>query len=238
MANYGEGFGKKKLQVPYFADKSMAEAYAKLIYDIGDLVRRECSAKFESWKNKKAKVNKSNREKKTFLHHSGSRPFSYRMEARRRKGSKFPEIDVFSDVYVRPGDELAEYLHRQLVLQESASQLPPETLLMFIDPLKDMEFQILTETFDQTLGRRLRMYCRRIGNARRREPRAPSSYQMSQIVQAFSQFGIRFPDLRPPSTSLPLQPEQAHNSAPSTSQPVHIQPPLNYDPVDYAALFS
>ncbi|BBN69207.1 hypothetical protein Prudu_815S000300 [Prunus dulcis] len=74
-------------------------------------------------------VNKGNRKKKTLLHHSGSRPFSYRMDARRREGSKFPEIDVFGDVYVRPGNELAESLHTtmversQLVLQESASQL-------------------------------------------------------------------------------------------------------------------
>ncbi|BBG92486.1 hypothetical protein Prudu_000240 [Prunus dulcis] len=79
----------------------------------------------------KAQVNKGNRKKKTLLHHSGSRPFSYRMDARRREGSKFPEIDVFGDVYVRPGNELAESLHTtmversQLVLQESASQLPP-----------------------------------------------------------------------------------------------------------------
>ncbi|CAL2247916.1 unnamed protein product [Prunus armeniaca] len=66
-------------------------------------------------------------KKKTLLHHSGSRPFSYRMDARWRGGgggSKFPEIDVFGDVYVRPGNELAESLH------------------------------ILTETLDQTLGRR------------------------------------------------------------------------------------
>ncbi|BBN69294.1 hypothetical protein Prudu_871S000100 [Prunus dulcis] len=56
----------------------------------------------------KAQVNKGNRKKKTLLHHSGSRPFSYRMDARRREGSKFPEIDVFRDVYVRPGNELAE----------------------------------------------------------------------------------------------------------------------------------
>ncbi|BBG99514.1 hypothetical protein Prudu_009229 [Prunus dulcis] len=75
----------------------------------------------------KAQVNKGNRKKKTLLHHSGSRPFSYRMDARRREGSKFPEIDVFGDVYVRPGNELAESLHTtmversQLVLQESAS---------------------------------------------------------------------------------------------------------------------
>ncbi|KAB2612428.1 hypothetical protein D8674_034744 [Pyrus ussuriensis x Pyrus communis] len=32
----------------------------------------------------KAKANKSNREKKTIFHHSGSKPFSYRMEARHR----------------------------------------------------------------------------------------------------------------------------------------------------------
>ncbi|BBH09124.1 hypothetical protein Prudu_021540 [Prunus dulcis] len=60
-------------------------------------------------------------------------PFSYRMDARRQGGSKFLEIDVFGDVYVRSGNELAESLHTtmversQLVLQESASQLPPDT---------------------------------------------------------------------------------------------------------------
>ncbi|CAL8993807.1 unnamed protein product [Prunus brigantina] len=47
----------------------------------------------------KAKVNKGNRNKKTLLHHSSSRPFSYRMDG----GSKFPAIDVFGDIYVRPG---------------------------------------------------------------------------------------------------------------------------------------
>ncbi|BBG97822.1 Ankyrin repeat family protein [Prunus dulcis] len=124
----------------------------------------------------KAQVNKGNRKKKTLLHHSGSRPFSYRMDARRREGSKFPEIDVFGDVYVRPGNELAESLHTtmversQLVLQESASQLPPETPIESVAPPQDAGFQI-TETLDQTLGRRPGTYCRGMGNARRREPR-------------------------------------------------------------------
>ncbi|CAL9022689.1 unnamed protein product, partial [Prunus brigantina] len=119
----------------------------------------------------KAQVNKGNRKKKTLLHHSGSRPFSYRMDARRRGGSKFPEIDVFGDVYVRPGNELAESLHTtmversQLVLQESASQLPPETPIESVDPPQDAGFQILTETLDQTLGRRPGTYCRGMGNA-------------------------------------------------------------------------
>ncbi|TQE01920.1 hypothetical protein C1H46_012544 [Malus baccata] len=51
------------------------------------------------------------------------------------RGSKFPEIDVFCDVYIRSGDELTESLHatmmekRQLIFQESASQLPPKTSL-------------------------------------------------------------------------------------------------------------
>ncbi|CAL9017845.1 unnamed protein product, partial [Prunus brigantina] len=58
-------------------------------------------------------------------------------------GSKFPEIDVFGDVYVRHGNELAESLYTtmveksQLVLQESASQLPPDTPLESVDPPHD-----------------------------------------------------------------------------------------------------
>ncbi|BBG99328.1 hypothetical protein Prudu_008982, partial [Prunus dulcis] len=80
----------------------------------------------------KAKVNKGNRKKKTLLHHSGSRPFSYKMDARRQGGSKFPEIDVFGDVYVRPGNELAESLHTTMVemsqlVFRSPSQFPPDT---------------------------------------------------------------------------------------------------------------
>ncbi|BBG99794.1 Ankyrin repeat family protein [Prunus dulcis] len=140
----------------------------------------------------KAQVNKGNRKKKTLLHHSGSRPFSYRMDARRREGSKFPEIDVFGDVYVRPGNELAESLHTtmversQLVLQESASQLPPETPIESVAPPQDAGFQILTETLDQTLGRRPGTYCRGMGNARRREPRPRSSVQSSRQVTALT----------------------------------------------------
>ncbi|BBH02356.1 hypothetical protein Prudu_012895 [Prunus dulcis] len=140
----------------------------------------------------KAQVNKGNRKKKTLLHHSGSRPFSYRMDARRREGSKFPEIDVFGDVYVRPGNELAESLHTtmversQLVLQESASQLPPETPIESVAPPQDAGFQILTETLDQTLGRRPGTYCRGMGNARRREPRPRSSAQSNSQVTALT----------------------------------------------------
>ncbi|CAL8999838.1 unnamed protein product [Prunus brigantina] len=140
-----------------------------------------CSHFQEGGYLKAAQANKGNRNKKTLLHHSGSRPFSYRMDARRREGSKFPEIDVFGDVYVRPGNELAESLYTtmveksQLVLQESASQLPPDTPLESVDPPHDAGFQILTETLDQTLGRRPGTYCRGMGNARRRESRARSA---------------------------------------------------------------
>ncbi|KAB2632767.1 hypothetical protein D8674_029014 [Pyrus ussuriensis x Pyrus communis] len=181
----------------------------------------------------KAKANKSNREKKTLLHNFGSMPFSYRMEG----GSKFVSCKyslvpfiflLFSDVYVRPGNELAESLH------ESASQLPPETLLKSVDPPEDVGFQIFTETLDQTFKQRLRTYCSRMGNAWRPEPRASSSSQrkgevtavttltaevdglktklasykgqMSLIVQAFSQSGIHLLHMHPPSTSEPLKP--------------------------------
>ncbi|KAB2599287.1 hypothetical protein D8674_009558 [Pyrus ussuriensis x Pyrus communis] len=60
MADSGEGSGKKKLvvrieryrrkQVLYFKSRNLAEAYAEFKYDIGNLLQRDCSAKFESWK--------------------------------------------------------------------------------------------------------------------------------------------------------------------------------------------
>ncbi|XP_070677731.1 uncharacterized protein [Malus domestica] len=141
---------------------------------------------------KKAKVNKINREKKTLHHHSGSRPFSYRMEARRKEGSKFPEIDVFADVYVRPRNELTQSLHatmvekRQVVLQESASHLPPNPPIESVDPSEDAGFHIVTETLDQTFGRRPGTYCRGMGNARRRETEASSSSQSKTKVTALT----------------------------------------------------
>ncbi|CAL2225476.1 unnamed protein product [Prunus armeniaca] len=174
-------------------------------------------------------VNKGNRKKKTLLHHSGSRPFSYRMDARRQEGSKFPEIDVFSDLYVRPGNELTESLHTtmversKLVLQESASQLPPETPIEFVNPPQDAGFQILMQTLDQTLGRRPGTYCRGMGNARQREPRPRSSSQannqvtvltsqvaehegqMSVILQSLARSGIPIPNFGAP-TSEPVHP--------------------------------
>ncbi|CAL2248336.1 unnamed protein product [Prunus armeniaca] len=121
-----------------------------------------------------AKANKGNRNKKTLLHHSG--------------GSKFQGIDVFGDVYVRASNELAESLHAmmlersQMVLHESASQLPPDTPLGSVDPPQDAGFQTLTETLDQTLGRRPGTYCRGMGNARWREPVGPSSSQSNQVT--------------------------------------------------------
>ncbi|CAL8119439.1 unnamed protein product [Prunus armeniaca] len=103
-------------------------------------------------------------------------------------------IDVFGDVYVRPGNELAKSLHTtmversQLVLQESASQLPPDTPIESVDPPQDARFHILTETLDQTLGRRPGTYCRGMGNARRRELRpSPSAQSNSQVAALTAQ---------------------------------------------------
>ncbi|XP_050121380.1 uncharacterized protein LOC126599060 [Malus sylvestris] len=46
-------------QVPYFEGKNLAEVYAKFIYDIGNLVRRDCSTEFESWKKVPEELKKS-----------------------------------------------------------------------------------------------------------------------------------------------------------------------------------
>ncbi|BBG99356.1 hypothetical protein Prudu_009019 [Prunus dulcis] len=208
----------------------------------------------------KAQVNKGNRKKKTLLHHSGSRPFSYRMDARRREGSKFPEIDVFGDVYVRPGNELAESLHvnddggeEPVGSSGVRSQLPPETPIESVAPPQDAGFQILTETLDQTLGRRPGTYCRGMGNARRREPRPRSSAQsnsqvtaltaqvatlenkLSAILQSLAQSGIPVPHFDAP-TSEPVHPEHPHQ----TTAPVNAQtsdPHIGDDSVDFDSLF-
>ncbi|CAL2272024.1 unnamed protein product [Prunus armeniaca] len=202
----------------------------------------------------KAQVNKGNRKKKTLLHHSSSRPFSYRMDALRRGGSKFSEIDVFGDVYVRPGNELAESLNTtmversQFVLQESASQLPPETPIESVDPPQDAGFQILTDTLDQTLGKRPRTYCRGMGNARQREPRPRSSSQansqvivlssrvgelegqMSVILQSLARSGIPIPNFgaltseHPHQTTAPIDPQIS-------------EPHMPDDHIDFGTLF-
>ncbi|BBG99137.1 hypothetical protein Prudu_008730 [Prunus dulcis] len=198
----------------------------------------------------KAQVNKGNRKKKTLLHHSGSRPFSYRMDARRREGSKFPEIDVFGDVYVRPGNELAESLHTtmversQLVLQESASQLPPETPIESVDPPQDAGFQILTETLDQTLGRRPGTYCRGMGNARRREPRPV--HQGSQTVRGGHSSEPDVGHSAVPRTVRHSSPHFADLRARPSAQPHQTTAPVNAqtsephtgdDTVDFDSLF-
>ncbi|TQD84068.1 hypothetical protein C1H46_030390 [Malus baccata] len=80
---------------------------------------------------KRAKANTINRSKKKILHHSGSRSFSYRMEEQRQRDRSFLEIDMFKEVYVRPGNELQSRSipRRQLHLPTSQQPLdlaPPD----------------------------------------------------------------------------------------------------------------
>ncbi|CAL8137287.1 unnamed protein product [Prunus armeniaca] len=164
-------------------------------------------------------------------------------------GSKFPEIDVFGDIYVRPGNELGESLH------ESASQLPPDTPLESMDPPQDAGFQILTETLDQTLGRRLGTYCKGMGNGRRREPRSRSSSQsnsqvtaltakvaelqgqMSVLLESLTRFGIPVSHFDPSSTSKLVQPEHGHQTFALVDNVQTSEPHLPDDQVDFGTLF-
>ncbi|KAB2632117.1 hypothetical protein D8674_028364 [Pyrus ussuriensis x Pyrus communis] len=69
MADSGEASHERKVvlrveryrhkQVPYFEDKSKADAYVELRFDIRGLVLRECSAEFESWKKVPEELKKS-----------------------------------------------------------------------------------------------------------------------------------------------------------------------------------
>ncbi|TQD83202.1 hypothetical protein C1H46_031257 [Malus baccata] len=137
-------------------------------------------------------------------------------------GSKFPKIYVFSDVYVRPRDELAESLYammmekRQLVIQKSTSQLPTDTLLEFVDPPEDVGLQILTETLDQTLRWRPGTYCRgwAMPNSGNLEP----LHHRSQIVR---------PSVSPTFVSwiyVPHRPPSPSNLSMATPQPFRALP--------------
>ncbi|CAL2252422.1 unnamed protein product [Prunus armeniaca] len=124
---------------------------------------------------KNAKTNKGNRNKKTLLHRSGSRPFPYWMEAQRQKSTSLATFMFDMAMSWR-----SPFI--QLVLQEFASQLPSDTPLESVDPPQDAGFQILTETLDQTLGKRPGTYCRGMGNAGRQEPIGPLSSQSNQVT--------------------------------------------------------
>ncbi|CAL8116083.1 unnamed protein product [Prunus armeniaca] len=142
----------------------------------------------------------------------------------------------------------------QLVLQESASQLPPETPIESVDPPQDAGFQILTQTLDQTLGRSPGTYCRGMGNARQREPRPRSlsqansqvtvltsrvaelEGQMSVILQSLARSGIPILNFGAP-TSEPVHPEHPQQ----TTAPVDAQtsePHMADDQMSGSAEFS
>ncbi|BBG93902.1 Ankyrin repeat family protein, partial [Prunus dulcis] len=194
-----------------------------------------CPKELEGGRINKAQVNKGNRKKKTLLHHSGSRPFSYRMDARRREGSKFQRSTSLVTFMFDPGmndDGGEEPVGFSGVRLPASSETPIES----VAPPQDAGFQILTETLDQTLGRRPGTYCRGMGNARRREPRPRSSAQsnsqvtaltaqvatlqsqMSVILQSLAQSGIPVPHFDAP-TSQPVHPEHAHQ----TTAPMNAQ---------------
>ena len=140
----------------------------------------------------------------------------------------------------------------QLVLQESASQLPPDTPLESVHPPQDAGFQILMETLDQTLGRRPGTYCRGMGNARRREPIPRSSLQsnevtaltatvaelkgqMSMILESLARSGIPIPQFGSSSTSEPPQPGYQTSTLANNAQT--SEPHLADDHVDFGTLF-
>ncbi|BBH05331.1 hypothetical protein Prudu_016688, partial [Prunus dulcis] len=129
----------------------------------------------------KAQVNKGNRKKKTLLHHSGSRPFSYRMDARRREGSSSQRSTSLVTFMFDPGmiGRTTMVERSQLVLQESASQLPPETPIESVAPPQDWaEISDSREEAGDILSRD--------GECPAEEPRPRSSAQSNSQVTALT----------------------------------------------------
>ncbi|XP_050104958.1 uncharacterized protein LOC126584673 isoform X2 [Malus sylvestris] len=133
------------------------------------------------------------RDSKTLLHHSGSKPFSYRLEARRQEGSKFPQIDLFKDVYVRPGKEIAEQLLGDMVekstaiLEEATSQLSQPTPIEDVIVPEDADLKIVTQVLDQKLGCRHGKVVRCMGKAGVRETGASSSRSSTVEVNSLKE---------------------------------------------------
>ncbi|RXH75568.1 hypothetical protein DVH24_039267 [Malus domestica] len=111
----------------------------------------------------------------------------------KQEGSKFPEIDLFKDVYVQPGDETSEQLHVAMVekgvivLQEVTSQLPPETPIEDVTVPEDVGFEIMTEVLNQKFSRCHGKVVRGIGKARVRETGASSSRSTTGEVNALKE---------------------------------------------------
>ncbi|KAM1438299.1 hypothetical protein ACFXTO_012314 [Malus domestica] len=158
---------------------------------------------------KRAKANTINRSKKKLIHHSGFRRFSYRMEERRRAdGVKVPKIDTFNEVYVRPGDELTNEIHatmvemNQVVLEEVASQLPPDTTMEKLPPSSRMR----VAAQNQYIMMQTTLIATQHAHIAAQESR------MAQIITAFMRGGFDIPATTPhtttPSTSQALDPAQ------------------------------
>ncbi|KAB2600036.1 hypothetical protein D8674_010307 [Pyrus ussuriensis x Pyrus communis] len=166
---------------------------------------------------KKSVAGKIARESKTLLHHSGSKPFSYRLQTRRQEGSKFPEIDMFEDVYALMVEKSTT------VLQEATSQLPPKTPIEDVTIPDDAGFQILTDVLNQNFGRRhgkvlevqgeqMRAQGEQMKEQIRAQGEQLHTYdgQMRDLIRAIQmidlQISLPIPDLATPSTSEPLHP--------------------------------
>ncbi|KAB2628905.1 hypothetical protein D8674_033700 [Pyrus ussuriensis x Pyrus communis] len=74
----------------------------------------------------------------------------------------------------------------QTVLKEVASQLPPKTLIEEVFPPKEVSFQIMTDTLDQTLSRRQENVHRGLGKAHLQHLSALSSRQRTKEVESLT----------------------------------------------------
>nr|XP_028954355.1 uncharacterized protein LOC103410663 [Malus domestica] len=108
-------------------------------------------------------------------------------------GSKFPEINTFEEVYVRPGNEISEHLHALMVekhaavVQEATSQFPPNTPIEDVTVPEDVGFQIVTDVMEQNFGRRHGKVVQCMGKARVREMGASSSNSNIAEVDALKE---------------------------------------------------
>ncbi|CAL9009569.1 unnamed protein product [Prunus brigantina] len=222
-----------------------AELHSSLAHDVGHVVRTHCLMRWKSWKVMPDEIKMQVR---------GQLSTNYNLEDLNEESLAYVNR-LFGERYKQWKSDLDHHFQAYDDPERSTSLVTFmfDMGMSWPNPPQDAGFQILTETLDQTLGRRPGTYCRGMGNARQREPRPRSASQansqvtvltsrvaelegqMSVILQSLSRSGIPIPNFGTSTseTSHPEHPQQ-------TTAPVDPQipePHMPDDHVDFGTLF-
>ncbi|KAB2608339.1 hypothetical protein D8674_011507 [Pyrus ussuriensis x Pyrus communis] len=165
-----------------------AEQNSALAHDIGHVMQTFCTIRWKSWKTNYNWRTWTRTCSRTSITSSANVTSSGRMTCTIVSSSLMIRKSLSRRVVQR------SWTTDKIVSGEESIDASRALLPAFfrhvdrvLHPPEDAGFHIVTETLEQTFGRKPRTYCRGIGNARRRESRASSSSQSKSQVTALTQ---------------------------------------------------